>query len=236
MLIDTSPSAAYRIEEIHRAAISFVDRLRPDDKVIVVEFDQRIRVHTNATSDKTVIHAGIRRARYGSGTSLYTAVEHVINRSLRNISGRKAVVLFTDGVDTTSRRANYDNTLALADRSDVTFFPIYYNTFLEMRRSVMPGQRSPAGTSGGEYAVGKKYLEELSEYTGGRIYEAENSYSGLERAFAGIAEELRSQYIVGYIPNEDGEKGERRQIRVRVYRPYLTVRARDSYIVGDTTK
>lgn len=82
-----------------------------------------------------------------------------------------------------------------------------------------------------EYAVGKKYVEELADYTGGRVFHPEATPGGLTRAFEGIAEELRRQYSIGYIPEKDGKPGQRRQIKVRVDRPNLLVRSRDSYIV-----
>ena len=88
-----------------------------------------------------------------------------------------------------------------------------------------------AGTSSSEYAVGRKYLETLAENSGGRSFEAD-TLSNLESAFSGIAEELRRQYYIGYYPDETGQAGERKRIRVRVMRPNLVVRAKTSYIVG----
>src|SRR5690606_37753498 len=115
LMIDVSPSTEYRIDEIHRAAMAFVDELRPNDKVMVIAFDDSVRVLARATNDRRVLHNAIRQAQFGDGTSLYEAVDHAINRELRLIQGRKAVVLFTDGVDTTSRRANYESTIADAE-------------------------------------------------------------------------------------------------------------------------
>ena len=86
---------------------------------------------------------------------------------------------------------------------------------------------------------GKNFLEQLASYTGGRLFEAGRSRSLLFQAFEGIAEELRRQYNIGYSPLNPGDKGERKGIKVRVYRPDLRVRARDSYVVGkraDKTK
>ncbi|MBA2378405.1 MAG: VWA domain-containing protein [Blastocatellia bacterium] len=238
LLIDTSPSAAYKMEDIHAAAIAFVDQLKPQDQVIVVEFDQRVRVHTTATSDRRRIERAIKRARFGSGTSLYDAVDVSMRKHIAGVEGRKAIVLFTDGVDTTSRRATYDTTLDFAEESDTPVFTIYYNTFIETRRGVgggnwpFPESRAPRGTTAAEYAVGRKYVAELSNYTGGRVYEPGSTALGLTTAFTNIAEELRRQYLIGFIPSETGSGGERRQIRVRVNRPNLVIRARDSYIVN----
>jgi len=233
LLLDTSPSTEYEIKEIRSAAKAFVDQLKPQDKVMVIEFDGNVHVLTEATGDRPAIYKAISRADFGSGTSLYDAVNFSLSKRLSAIAGRKAIVLFTDGVDTQSTKASYDSTLALAEESDSLIFPIYYNTFAEMRRNAVDiWGPPPAGTTAREYAVGKKYLEELAAYTGGRVFRPESTPGGLTTAFEGIAEELRRQYSIGYIPTEDGKLGQRKQIKVRVNRPNLVLRARDSYIVG----
>ncbi len=234
LLIDTSPSTEFKIDEIRDAARAFVDQLKPQDRVAVIEFDGNPQVLTRATGNREQIYKAIKKADFGGGTALYDAVDLALKEHLSNIEGRKAVVLFTDGVDTTSRNANYDTTLDLAEEFDAPIFPIYYNTFLENARQTYPGSRPVlgAGRTAGEYAVGKKYLEELSAYTGGRIFRPESTPGGLTAAFEGIAEELRRQYNIGYIPAESGTPGQRRSIRVRVDRKNLVIRSRDSYIVG----
>ncbi len=261
LMIDVSPSTAFRIDEIQDAAIAFVDQLRRDDKVIVISFDEKIRVLSQVTNNRSVLQNAIRRAQFGDGTSLYDAVDNVINRELSRIEGRKAVVLFTDGVDTTSRRANYQSTVRAIEEIDALFYPIRYDTSVEMagrggginypqRRggsgnivadilggilgggNVQIGGGS-AGSSRSEYETGRKYLEEIARNSGGRKFEANND---LTAAFSGIAEELRRQYSIGYYPETVGQKGERKKIRVRVKRPNLVVRAKDSYIVGASDK
>ena len=203
----------------------------------------------------------IQRARFGDGTSLYDAVNQVINQELRRMEGRKAVVLFTDGVDTTSRRSGYQSTLQQTEEVDALFYPIRYDTSSNYgnnspsqtrypRRRTggglggilgdilgsviigggVGGGNAPAGSTRGEYETGKKYLEELARNSGGRKFEANTTYN-LDAAFRGIAEELRQQYSIGYYPKEVGEEGDRRSIRVRVMRPGVVVRAKNSYIV-----
>ncbi len=238
LLIDTSPSTDFKIREIRDAARAFVDLLKPQDRVAVVEFDGDVQILTELTTNRPSIYRGIERADFGAGTALYDGVFVSLTRILGKVEGRKAIVLFTDGVDTTSRMANYDSTLDLAEEFDALVFPIYYNTFFELNRRQPGGLPFPGtqvrgrGTTSAEYAVGRKYLEELSGYTGGRIFRPESTPGGLTAAFEGIAEELRRQYNIGYIPSDDGKLGERRQIRVRVDRANLVVRSRDSYIVG----
>ncbi len=257
LMIDVSPSTQYRIDEIQNAAITFVNQLRANDKVLVTSFDRRLRMLTQKpTTDRIEMRNAIRRASFGDGTSLYDSVDKVINEHLRNISGRKAIVLFTDGVDTTSRNADYQSTLRKVEEIDALMYPIRYDTSAQYSRRRVP-RRIPrrtgnilgdilgaiitgrggtisvggAGQSPEEYARGKAYLEELARYSGGRKFEANTTYN-LDAAFRSIAEELRRQYSLGYYPEAVGERGERKQIRVRVMRPNLVVRTKRSYIVG----
>jgi VWFA-related protein len=261
LLIDVSPSTQYQINEIQDAAIAFVDQLRRDDKVVVIAFDEQVQVLSPATNNRSVLRNAILRANFGEGTSLYDTVDYVIGQQLRQIEGRKAVVLFTDGVDTTSRRANYQTTVKEAEEVDALFYPIRYDTYEAMRDNsggtsypsprrrsgnvgigdligiilgggnVQIGGGGVAGSSRAEYEMGRRYLEDLARNSGGRTFEG-GTISSLDAAFSGIAEELRRQYSLRYYPEAVGQKGERRQIRVRVKRPNLVVRAKNSYIVG----
>lgn len=256
LMIDTSPSTQFRLEEIQDAAISFVNHLRPDDKVMVVSFNQDIKVLSELTTDRSKLQRAIYKARTDSGTSLYDAVDMVINKQLNKIQGRKAIVLFTDGVDTTSDRAGYDSTVMDAQELDALIYPVQYNTAADMGGVVqnpMPpvdifgqilggifgggngggrrggGMGRPRGTSRGDYEIGNRYLEELANSTGGREYRAD-SLQNMSYAFENVAEELRRQYSIGYYPKRAPEAGQRRMIKVRARQPNLAVRARDSYI------
>ncbi|MEQ1765304.1 MAG: VWA domain-containing protein, partial [Pyrinomonadaceae bacterium] len=264
LLIDVSPSTAFRSDEIRNAAISFVDQLRPADRVMLIAFDESVHVLSEPTNNRNQLRNAIQMADFGDGTSLYEAVDNALNRQLAKIQGRKAVVIFTDGVDTTSRRANYQSTIADVEEADALVYPIRYNTQRggfggggnnnggwggQRRRrgagwggmiGIILGGQVPPGMGGGggggssqEYETGRLYLEELAAKSGGRKFEADSTTS-LDTAFAGIAEELRRQYSVGYYPDAVGQKGERRQIKVRVMRPGVVVRAKNSYVVGAT--
>ena len=243
LLLDTSPSTEYKIEEIRSAAKAFVNQLKPEDNVMVISFDSKVHVHGDVTNDRDAIYKAIDKANFGNGTSLYDAVDVALRKELLKVDGRKAIVLFTDGVDTTSRKT-YDETLDEAEESEALIFPIYFNTFFDTqgggglgginggnipRMGGTPGIR---GTSAAEYALGRHYLDDLAAYTGGRVFRPESTPGGLTTAFEGIAEELRRQYNIGYIPQDEGKPGQRKQIKVRVSRPNLVVRNRDSYIVG----
>jgi VWFA-related protein len=253
LVIDTSNSTNFKLEEIQDAAIAFVNQLRAGDRVMVVSFDDRIDVLSEPTNDFDKLTKAIRRTRTGGGTRLYDAVDQVINKHLKRINGRKAVVLFTDGVDTSSRRASYESTVRDAEELDALIYPVAYDTRDSLGSIGGPAQiplpggrggiiigtpfpRMPGSTGGGrggttqgEYRRASAYLSELALKTGGRVYNG-SSRLGLSQAFAWVAEELRRQYSLGYYPSPRGQEGQRRQIKVRVSQPSLIVSARDSYI------
>jgi VWFA-related protein len=228
LLLDVSRSTAYKIEEIQAAATAFAAQLKPQDRVAVIQFDESVKVLTEATNERESINSAIRRAGFGDGTSIYEAVDFSLHRQLDKIEGRKAVVVFTDGVDTASEKASFEGTVRDAEESGAVVFPIYYDTLRDGRL----GPGDTGGTANVEYSRGRAYLNALADATGGRVVYPARAANGLQKAFESIAEELRRQYSVGYYPAEAGAAGERRQIKVRVNRPKLNIRARDSYIVG----
>jgi Ca-activated chloride channel family protein len=256
LMIDTSPSTQFRLEDIQDAAITFVNQLRPDDRVMVVSFNDDIKVLSEFTTDRSKLRRAIERSKTDDGTRLYDAVDMVINQQLSRVQGRKAIVLFTDGVDTTSRRASYQSNVMDAQELDALIYPVQYDTSRDMSVNYPPmgsvdvwgqilggifggGRRRGGGGGGGyprgrgtgrdDYELANYYLQELANSTGGREYHAD-SLQNMSNAFANVAEELRRQYSIGYYPKRPAQAGQRRQIRVRARQPNLAVRARDSYI------
>ena len=139
LLLDTSDSTKFKLNEIQDAAIAFVEQLRTDDRVIVAAFDRQITILAEESSDRRVLHDAIRRARTGGGTSLYNAVDVIVNQRLSHIRGRKAVVLFTDGVDTSSLAATYQGTLRAAEELDAFIYAIRYNTYDDATKDATRG-------------------------------------------------------------------------------------------------
>jgi len=249
LMLDTSPSTKFRFEDIQDAAISFINQLRSDDRVMIVEFNGDIKILTDLTTDRSRLHRAIRRAETDDGTSLYDAVDMVMNQKLSRVPGRKAIVLFTDGVDTTSRRADYRSNIMDAQELDALIYPVKYDTASDMNVGNYPpiqvdifgqilggifggARRRGAGRSGtgrGDYNVGNRYLIDLADSTGGRQFRAD-SLQNMSLAFANVAEELRRQYTIGYYPKRSPQVGQRRMIRVRARQPNLSVRARESYV------
>src|SRR6266542_2186999 len=132
LMLDTSGSTRFRLEDIQDAAISFVNQLRADDRVMVVSFDDNIRVLCDFTNDRHTLREAVQHTRPGEGTKLYDAVDLVINQRLNSISGRKAIVLFTDGVDTTSRHASYASNVRDAEELDALIYPVQYDTYRDV--------------------------------------------------------------------------------------------------------
>jgi VWFA-related protein len=288
LMIDTSGSTRFKLGEIQDAAIEFINQLRADDRVMVVSFSDKIRVLSQPTNDRNALRNAIRQTEPGSGTRLYDAVDQVINKELNRVEGRKAIVLFTDGVDTTSKHAHYEDNIRDAEELDALIYPVEYDTYSDMgilgpgggrggpgggtssgsvvidilgailgggnsggssgrnppqgggrggypgggggRGGNWPGGggRGGAGTSRDEYERADRYLHDLARVSGARLYNAEQQ--NLDVAFRSVAEELRRQYSLGYYPKKAPQAGERRNVKVRVDRPELVVRTRDSYV------
>ena len=264
LVLDMSYSTKFKIAEIQSAAIIFISQLRENDRVMVVSFDEQVHVLSPPTNDRQVLTRAIRSTKIGSGTSLYEAVDLVINQKLKNIKGRKAIVLFTDGVDTSSLRADNRGNVSDALELDAIIYPIKYDTFRDVQAMknkpvVVPpsipgtipsqnknpfpfplptsgvGTPSSQGTSPEDYRKAAEYLDEMASRTGGRIYEADST-GNLALAFSKIAAELREYYGLGYYPKEEAKPGKIRRIKVRVNQKGAVVRARDSYIIGEKVK
>jgi VWFA-related protein len=260
LLLDTSPSTHFHLWEIKEAAIAFARQLRPQDRVLIVSFNEQVLLLTEVTNDLNIINTVIEHnANTGTATRVYDAVSLVIKERLNKIKGRKAIVLFSDGVDTASYLSTYESTIREVEELDALIYPIQYDTTDYLRAIQGAGSTTvvtttsngPFGTTtsrvtyGGppttstgaplpgstkaDYDRADQYLRELAEKTAGRLYKA-NDTTQLAQAFSRIAEELRRQYSLGYYPQSGAIDSERRQIRVRVNRPNVAVRARDGYV------
>ncbi|MCI0337914.1 MAG: VWA domain-containing protein [Acidobacteria bacterium] len=147
LLLDTSASTRFKHEDIQAAALAFVKQLRWNDKVMIVSFDSTVNVWCDFTSDRDQLESAIYKTRTGGSTKLYEAVDLGISEFLAPIKGRKAIVLFTDGVDTASRRSSARSTVSLVQESDVLVYPIRYDTEADNAQSggVIMGNPGPGG-------------------------------------------------------------------------------------------
>jgi Ca-activated chloride channel family protein len=249
LLIDVSGSTDNKIRQIQAAAMSFIGDLRPTDRVMIVEFDLTVNTLCDFTSDRAVLEKAVHKVGSGGGTALYHAVETVLKKKFKDVQGRKAVVLFTDGVECSMGLGSggYEDTLGLAEESDAVVYSVYYNTYFDSMgigggggpMSGIPTISKPSNApcdNPEAYTRGRTYLQELARLTGGKMFRAEATTGGLSAAFEGIAGELGKQYTIGYYPQEPGGNGQRKRIKVRVNRSNVAVRARDNYIVGAAAK
>jgi Ca-activated chloride channel family protein len=238
LLLDVSGSTQTQLQAIRAAANAFINRLRPNDQIILVSFDGKINVLTEAVKVSELRKLKLRLDAVNDGTLLYDTVNVVLNQKLSAIKGRKAVVLFTDGVDEGSKRASRRQNLRDANESDVLIYTVQYNTLPQLpeRLSHIPDEKVRARVQSRmekEYAVGATYLRTLADETGGHLYNAD-SLTDIKESFGAIMDELGRQYSLGYYPRGQVRSGEKRDIRVRVRIPNLVVRARDSYIATAT--
>ena len=209
ILIDTSGSTAPFIDQIKGAAKAFVAQLRPADSVRPIYFHGEIKPLADAgINDPKLFGAAIDQIKPGPvnmGTRMYDAVAFGLS-ALRPVSGRKAIILITDGENTWGK-ATMKGTLREAEESDTVVYTVQY------------GDLEP-----------QNYLQQLALKTGGRYFKGAD-LNTITRSFIQVAEELRRQYVLGYQPSEASKSGARK-IKVKVNRKQVTVRARESYTYG----
>jgi VWFA-related protein len=246
LMLDMSYSSVFKLHDIQAAADLFVSLLRERDRVMIVAFDEKVRVLCRPTGDRRALRLAIYGSRIGSGTSIYTAVDDVLREQFAREPGRKAIVVLTDGVDTSSRIATARSVLRELTESEVLVFPIQYDTWDDVQKSRRNDAQilydeddrpyvadTPPGRGEREedYREAREFLTDIAEITGGRLYRV-RSNTNLRDAFAAIADELRKIYSLGYYPRGGRLPGASYSIKVRVYRPNLIIRARERSIRG----
>jgi Ca-activated chloride channel homolog len=208
VLMDTSPSAAGKLGFSKEAAKNFiytVTRLRKD-KAAFMTFDHEVTLRQDFTDKLDLLDRAVDKVKKpGSQTALYDAIWQFSDEKLRNVPGRRVIVIITDGDDTFSR-AELKDAIDIAQRTETTIFGISTKAgFL----GTVPGVE--AGTVKDK---GDKYLTQLCEQTGGQAFFTGDMYA-LEKAFKKISEELRGQYIITYRPANQNYDGRERKIEVR---------------------
>jgi hypothetical protein len=142
LLLDTSASTEEKIGLIRRSASTFVEQLQNRDRVKVISFDNQVRELSDFTNDRVILRNAIYKTVPGQGTRLYDAIELALS-SLRTIRGRKAIVVFTDGVDWHSAEATFEGSLRGLDEEGVIVYPIRFETREETERIVRDGNDAP---------------------------------------------------------------------------------------------
>ena len=139
LILDTSYSTINRLAKIQDEAIGFIDRIHVDDEVLVVSFDDEVHLESEFTRNKQATERAIKQTRTGGSTQLYEAVYLALQQKIRHRRERKAMVLFTDGVDTASPTSTENETIELAREVDTLIYPIFFDT----RYDTDPMSRNP---------------------------------------------------------------------------------------------
>jgi Ca-activated chloride channel family protein len=232
VLMDTSPSIAGKLKFEQESAMNFIQTvIRPrKDRVFFATFDDQINLRQDFTDRLDLLEKAVNGIKKtGNQTALYDAIWQFCDEKMRSVSGRRVLVIITDGEDTYSR-ANILDAVEMAQRTETTLFAISTKAGFS---GAVPGVEM------GETKDAKdRDLVKLAEETGGTAFFTGDMLS-LERSFTKIARELRAQYLVTYKPTNNQYDGSYRRIDVKLAngRGDLKVRAKRGYkAIADTVK
>jgi Ca-activated chloride channel homolog len=218
VLLDTSASMANKLETAQEAAIGFARRMRPRDLMEVIEFDQQVSILQGFTSDVAALERAIRQATVNGSTSLYNAI-YISLKDLKKARGanademrREAIVVLSDGDDTSSL-VGYEEVLDVAKRSNTAIYAIGL-------------KQNDSGNR--DFKEAEFVLRQLSQETGGRAF-FPGTVGELPKIYEQIAQELSSQYAIGYTSKNQARNGAWRRVSVRVLRPNMVGRTRLGY-------
>jgi VWFA-related protein len=219
LLIDISPSVRPVFEEERSTAKAFLESIiRNQDLAIVIAFDRSVTLVQDYTDNIKLLQRAIDELEIGGGTSVYDAVYLASKEKLAGEAGRKAIILISDGEDTTSR-LKFNEALRAAHQSDTIIYAISNNV-----ASAFPYFRRGRGGFGGDIGTLRKFSSE----TGGATFTVNNDDT-FQKIFNQIAQELRSQYSLGYLSTNTARDGKFREIKIVPRNSSYTVRARKGY-------
>ncbi len=128
LLIDTSRSTQNKLGTIRKAALSFIKQLQPNDRVMIVTFDEQVRFVSDFTNSRAELERAVKTLKSSYLTSLYDAIYRTITEKMLPVKGRKAIVVLTDGVDTASKRASFESVLEAVAATGIISYAIQYET------------------------------------------------------------------------------------------------------------
>ena len=212
VMLDTSGSMTNNLDLLRQGAEQFLIRLLPQDKGKVGAFNDKIQVSAEFTSDRDRLVSEVKDLDYGNDTRLWDAVALSLDE-LRGIEGRRVILVFTDGDDTSSR-ARLGTVTDRARAEEVMVYAIgfqsdYFNGVSMVRSKPDRG------------------LKGLAEETGGGYFELQKS-TDLGPTFSRVAQELHSQYVIGFEPTQ--HDGKVHKLTVKMKQAGMTARARRSYV------
>ena len=211
VMLDTSISMTDRLKDLYAGAEQFLLRLLPDDRAAVGAFNDKIEFASGFTSDRNSLVAGLKHLDFGNETHLYDALYESLDRLL-TVDGRKVILLFTDGQDFGSRQGS-GRALERARNEEVMIYGIGLETEYFNGQSVTRSKPD-------------SILNRFAGETGGGYFDLKKN-ADLSSSFTRIAQELRSQYLLGFSPAI--LDGKIHKLEVRVKRPGLKARSRRSY-------
>lgn len=225
LLIDGSSSMTDKVSFVHKAASGFIDTMRPEDRAAVVSFADGVRVLQPMTSDRATVRAAIDQTGARGATALHNAIYVALKEFGRPAVAagdvrRQAIAVLSDGEDTSSL-LSFDDVLDMAKRSGVSIYTIG-----------LRGAKSDRPTGQRRYFSQADFaMKQLAVETGARPFFPE-SVADLNSVYAAIADELASQYSIGYVPHNVRDDGKYRRVIVRVAnRPELKPRTRTGYFL-----
>ena len=208
ILLDTTGSMGEALPRVKNAMVKLIDELGPEDSVAIFTFDERLVIRQDFTTDKNVAKCAALRTRAEGATALFDALSEAAQELSRR-SGKKVLILFTDGDDNSSA-LNASAAVARAKKAGV---PLY---------TIAEGEATHSHNL-------RKLLDELSERTGGAAYEVKKP-AEMEQVFHEISEDVRHLYMISYRPPEGANDGKWRKIDVLVKGPKdYRVRAKEGY-------
>ncbi len=218
LLLDSSASMEDKLATLQEAATNFVRRLKPNDVAQVIDFDSRVSIRQAFTSTQSDLEAAIRQGASGGSTSLHNAI-YISLKELAKIKAqneddvrRQALIVFSDGEDTSSL-VSFDEVLDLAKRSETSIYTI----------ALRGNELNTRGFREAEFI-----MRQLAQETGGRAF-FPGRIQDLDGVYAQIADELASQYTVGYTSKNPRNDGAFRRIVVQVSRENATPRTKTGY-------
>jgi Ca-activated chloride channel family protein len=221
LLLDTSASMEQHLPMLQTAAANFVRRLKPTDLAQVIDFDSRVEIRQTFTANQADLEAAIHQTVAGGSTSLHNAI-YIALRELGKVRAaaqedvrRQAVIVFSDGEDTSSL-VSFEEVLELAKRSETAVYVI------ALRGADLRSMQSRG------FREAEFILRTLAQDSGGRAM-FPSKIEDLADVYAQIADELASQYTVGYTSSNQKRDGAWRRVVVRVSRPNVTARTKNGY-------
>jgi VWFA-related protein len=210
LLIDTSASIRDRLDDEKQTAAQFLRSVvrKEKDSALLVDFNSEVKLVHDFTHNPEDLIAAMRPLRAGGATALYDAVFLAADEKLKGRTGRKVIVVITDGDDTASN-AHQEKVIESAQKHDVLIYGI--------------------GIRSANYDANFGVLKRFAEETGGRFYPSRPTLGEMQTGFQRIREELQNQYSLAYTSTNSARDGAYRSIQVRCRRGEVRIRTRRGY-------